>query len=261
MSTRQKRCIFSASAKRAIMMMLRIDCFRVMLLSKRAFLILCFFTAAVATAALFPEFTFVQTFSAVRYPEQTLILDAGHGGEDGGAVAVSGTAESGINLSIVLKLDQLCGLFGIHTKLLRDSDCSLSDESALTLREKKRSDLLNRVETVSQTENAVLLSIHQNIYSDSSSHGAQVFFHDDPESAAWGEHTQSLLVHTLDPSNTRSSKTISKDVYLMNHIACRALLVECGFLSNPAEDQLLESDLYQQQLAAVLAASYITFTP
>ncbi len=255
-----KTCLFSMGEKRAIIAMLRIDCLRVMLLTRRKFLILCLFAAVVTVVAWFPAFTFIQTFSAVRYPEQTLILDAGHGGEDGGAIAVSGTAESGINLSIVLKLDQLCGLFGVHTKLVRDTDTSLSDASALTLREKKRSDLLNRVQLVSQTENAVLLSIHQNIYSDSSSHGAQVFCHDDPESIAWGEYTQSLLVDELDPSNTRSSKTISEDVYLMNHITCRALLVECGFLSNPAEDQLLESELYQQQLAAVLMVSYITFT-
>lgn len=261
MPKRRKTCTFSTIKKRAIMTTSRIECFWVMLLTKRKFLILCLFAAVMAVTALFPEFTWIQTFSAVRYPEQTLILDAGHGGEDGGAVAVSGTPESGINLSIVLKLDQICGLFGVHTKLMRDSDCSLGDESALTLREKKRSDLLNRVKIVSQTENAVLLSVHQNIYSNSSSHGAQVFCHDDPESAAWGEYTQSLLISALDPSNTRSSKTISKDVYLMNHITCRALLVECGFLSNSAEDQLLESDLYQQQIAAVLATSYITFTP
>lgn len=191
-------------------------------------------------------------FSAVRFQERTFILDAGHGGEDGGAVAYSGTPESGINLDITLKLDQYCGLFGIRTKLLRDSDRSLGDDGAATVRERKRSDLMNRVKMISETENGVLISIHQNNYPDKRSKGAQVFCRDDSESVAWGEYTQSLFVSKIDPDNNRVSKIISKDVYIMNHIDCPALLVECGFLSNPEENALLESQPYQRKIAAVL---------
>lgn len=233
----------------------------VMKLNRRDLLVLVPSLCLIAAIALLPAMPSRAVFSAARWPEQTLLIDAGHGGEDGGAVAISGTPESGINLSIVLKLDQLCGLFGIHTQLLRETDTSLADKSALTLREKKRSDLLKRTEIVNETTNAVFLSVHQNNYSDTSVHGAQVFYHDDEVSADWGVYTQSLFSEALDPTNDRVCKPISKEVYLMNHINCRALLVECGFLSNPEEDALLETDSYQTKLAAVLLASYTTYLP
>ena len=96
-------------------------------------------------------------FSPVRSGGQTLVLDAGHGGEDGGAVSLSGVPESGINLAIVQKLDQLLGLYGEAPLLLRSEDISLHDDSAQTLREKKVSDLHNRVARIEETEHAVLL--------------------------------------------------------------------------------------------------------
>ncbi len=234
---------------------------RVMKLKQRDLLVLIPSVCLIAAIALLPSMPSKAVFSAARWSEQTLLIDAGHGGEDGGAVAISGTPESGINLSIALKLDQLCGLFGVHTQLLRETDSSLADKSALTLREKKRSDLLKRTEIVNKTANAVLISIHQNNHSDASAHGAQIFYHDDEVSADWGIYTQSLLSGSLDPANDRVSKPISTDVYLMNHIDCRALLVECGFLSNREEDTLLETDSYQTKLAAVLLASYTTYLP
>lgn len=197
--------------------------------------------------------------SYCRYPDQTLILDAGHGGEDGGAVALSGAAESQINLSIALKTDQMCGLYGVQTILVRAEDTSLADADADTLRQKKHTDLINRTELVNSTPRAVLLSIHQNNYSRQSSRGAQVFYHADSLSQQWALQMQELLRQTLDPENVRQATQIPERVYLMNHVNCRALLVECGFLSNPEEDQLLESASYQSKLAAVLIASYLTF--
>lgn len=196
--------------------------------------------------------------SYIRYPYHTLILDAGHGGEDGGAVSLSGVAESGINLSIVLKMDQIAGLYGVHTILVRTTDTSIADSSAQTLREKKRSDLHNRVALVNETPGAVLISIHQNNHSSRSAQGAQVFFHDDEESALWAKQTQTLLQHTLGTDERRQATKIAKSVYLMNHINCRAILVECGFLSNPTEDQLLQQEEYQTKLAMVLMGAYLT---
>ncbi|MCC8064829.1 MAG: N-acetylmuramoyl-L-alanine amidase, partial [Clostridiales bacterium] len=96
-----------------------------------------------------------------------MVLDAGHGGEDGGAVSVSGVAESGINLSIVLKIDALAGLYGVPVILTRTEDVSLADDAAATLRERKRSDLYSRVALANETPNAYLLSIHQNNYTSS----------------------------------------------------------------------------------------------
>ena len=195
--------------------------------------------------------------SYVRCKDQTLILDAGHGGEDGGAVSVSGVPESGINLSIVLKMDQFAGLYGVHTLLIRTSDTSIADSTAQTLREKKRSDLYNRVAIVNQTKGAVLISVHQNNHPQKSAHGAQVFFHSDQDSQAWAQATQMLFQTTLGGENQRQATLISKQVYLMNHINCQAILVECGLLSNTEEDQLLQSDGYQSKIAAILMSSYL----
>ncbi|MCD7887894.1 MAG: N-acetylmuramoyl-L-alanine amidase [Clostridiales bacterium] len=203
----------------------------------------------------------VPTANYCRFPRQTLVIDAGHGGEDGGAVALSGTAESVINLAIALKMDQLCGLYGVQTLLVRTEDVSLADADAATLREKKHTDLLNRVEFIENTENAVLLSIHQNNYTSADSHGAQVFYRADAESQQWAAQLQELLRQSLNPENTRQAAEIPGTVYLMNHVSCRAVLVECGFLSNSEENALLESDGYQTRVAAALTASYLLFSP
>lgn len=196
-------------------------------------------------------------FAPVRSGGQTLVLDAGHGGEDGGAVSLSGVPESQINLSIVLRLDQLLGLYGQAPVLLRSEDRSLHDEGAETLREKKATDLHNRAAIVSETENAVLLSVHQNTFPDAQYHGAQVFFADTDLSQPFAELTQELLRISLDPQNARQSKPIPDSVYLMNHVSCPAILVECGFLSNAGEEQRLLTGDYQTELAAVLAASWL----
>lgn len=196
-------------------------------------------------------------FSASRCPGQTLILDAGHGGEDGGAVSLSGVAESGINLAIVLKLDQLLGLYGVAPVLLRSEDISLHDSSAQTLREKKVSDLHNRVSAIESEENATLISVHQNTYQSSRYHGAQVFYVNEELSLPFAQLTQDILRESLDPENTREPKPIPDTVYLMNHITCRAILVECGFLSNPEEDLLLQTNAYQVKLASALTSAWL----
>ncbi len=198
-------------------------------------------------------------FQPQRFGGRVLILDAGHGGEDGGAVSVTGTQESQINLNIVLKMQQLCGLFGVDAVLTRESDTSLKSPNANTLAEMKRTDLQHRVELIEATENAVLISIHQNYFSGASSSGAQVFYAAGSSGERWGAYCQQLLTKHLDPENHRQSKQIADDIYLMNHISCPALLVECGFLSNREEAERLETDSYQLQLAMTVLASYLTF--
>ena len=194
----------------------------------------------------------------VRQQSVVWILDAGHGGEDGGAVSVTGVPESQINLSIVLKMRDLLGLYGAPPVLLREEDVSLHDSSAATLREKKRSDLKNRVAAVEELEGAVLVSIHQNTYPDSRYHGAQVFYAPTDGSQALAEQLQAALQTALQPDNQRAAKQIPDSVYLMNHITCPAVLVECGFLTNPEEEAMLRGEGYQKQLAAVLAGALLT---
>ena len=209
-----------------------------------------------AMSMIFPPKGSLPAFAPVRSGERQLILDAGHGGEDGGAVSPGGVVESGINLAVVLKLDQILGLYGQAPILLRAEDISLHDDGAATLREKKSSDLHNRTQAVNDTENAVLLSVHQNIFTDQKYHGAQVFFGAGEGSADFAQLTQEILRTALDPENNRQVKPIAEHVYLLNHISCPAILVECGFLSNPQEEQLLQNDGYQTKLAAALAASW-----
>ena len=196
-------------------------------------------------------------FSTARSAGEQLILDAGHGGEDGGAVSLSGVPESGINLSIVLKLDQILGLYGVSPVLLRCDDRSLHDDSAQTLREKKVSDLHNRVAIIEAIDQATLFSIHQNTYENSKYHGAQVFYSNGDLSLPLARLTQELLRQGLDPQNDRKPAQIPDSVYLMKHISCRALLIECGFLSNPEEDVALQSKSYQEKIAISLATAWL----
>lgn len=201
----------------------------------------------------------ISVFSPTRSPNETVVIDAGHGGEDGGAVSITGAIESHINLEIALKLDEIFGLYGVNTLLLRDSDVSLHDSSAETLRQKKVSDLHNRVAIINTTENPVVISIHQNTYSSSKYHGAQVFYTNNASSLPLAQITQNTLKQILDPTNNRKPAMVPNSVYLMNNISCKAILVECGFLSNVQEDAQLQTSIYQTKIALALAGSYLNY--
>ena len=185
-----------------------------------------------------------------------LILDAGHGGEDGGASSASGSKESDINLNIVLKTEALMAFLGVRTELTRDQDRSMHSEGAATLHEKKVSDLKNRVKFVNSIPDAMLISVHQNYFTDSRYSGAQVFYNGGDVSRQWGESAQEILRQVLDPNNDRAAKVIPDNVYLFSHISCPAILVECGFLSNGEEASLLLTDTYQRKLSLSLAGAY-----
>ena len=197
--------------------------------------------------------------SPARIPEATLVIDAGHGGEDGGAVSPSGVVESHINLAVALRLKAMADLCGVESILLRDSDVSLHDANCETLRQKKVSDLHNRVAMIEETPNAVLISIHQNTFQSQKYHGAQVFFGLNGDSLALAEVAQDRLRTGLDPENGRVPTQIPSSVYLMNHITCPAILVECGFLSNPTEEALLQTQEYQTKLAVALTSAYLNY--
>lgn len=201
----------------------------------------------------------IPSWEPIRIPEYTLIIDPGHGGEDGGAVSISGAVESHINLAISLRLRALLDFWGVRSLMLRETDCSLHDSNANTLRQKKVSDLHNRAAQIESIENAVLISVHQNSFTSHKYHGAQVFFTSNPDSVPLAYAVQTAIQKTIDPENTRIPTLIPSTVYLMNHVTCPAILVECGFLSNPKEDQLLQTAEYQTKLAAVLASSFLTY--
>lgn len=189
-------------------------------------------------------------------PSWTLILDAGHGGEDGGASTSAGQKESDINLAIVLKTQALMTFLGVEPRLTRDTDISLHSSGAETIRQKKVSDLKNRVAFVENTPNAVLISVHQNHFTDPRYDGAQVFFNNSERNQLWGEYVQETLRQVTDPENGRKAKPIPDGIYLFDHIRCPAILVECGFLSNGEDAALLLTDTYQRKIAMALAGAY-----
>jgi len=193
----------------------------------------------------------------IQISQPCYILDAGHGGEDGGAVSVTGVPESGINLAIVLKMDDIFGLLGHAPLLIREDDLSLHDKDAVTLREKKVSDLMNRTKLVNACTDATLISIHQNSYPSEKYNGTHVFYAATNGSKELATQIQTAIRNTIQPDNGREVKQIPKNVYLMNHVHCRAALVECGFLTHPQEEALLRNDIYQKKLAAVLTTAIL----
>ena len=194
--------------------------------------------------------------------EVCVIIDAGHGGEDGGASSCTGVLESQINLEISIRLNDLLRLLGYQTRMIRTTDTAIYSEGE-TLSAKKVSDLKNRVAIVNETDNALLVSIHQNTFPDGRYSGAQVFYSKDADSKLLADHLQTTLIQTLNLGSRRHAKP-SDGIYLMQHIQQPGILVECGFISNAEEDSKLRSPEYQQKLACVIAtevAWYCTLDP
>lgn len=219
----------------------------------------------IMSASMLLAFAFACYLSRVQYRESreaaailqapyTVVIDAGHGGEDGGATSVSGVNESQINLEIAQKMDDFLALIGFSTAMVRKSDVAIYDAGLTGISEKKVSDLKNRVKFVNQTVNPLLLSIHQNKFAEEKYSGAQVFYADTDGSRTWAELTQQALIHTVDPSNHRMIKP-ADTVYLMKNIQCSGILVECGFLSNTKEDLKLQDTAYQKKLTIAIASA------
>ena len=181
-----------------------------------------------------------------------IVIDAGHGGLDGGTTSCSGVLESKINLDIALRLNDLLHLLGVDTVMIRNGDYSVHTQGQ-TIAQKKVSDLKNRVRIVNTTNNAFLVSIHQNYFPDSRYYGPQIFFANTFDSEAVAEKFQKTLNSALSPGSKRAHKQ-AKGIYLMENITCDGILVECGFLSNPEEEQKLLSPTYQKKLCCVLAS-------
>lgn len=182
-----------------------------------------------------------------------IIIDPGHGGIDGGATSCSGVLESQLNLQISLCLRDLFHLLGRKTLMIRTEDISIHTEGS-TIAQMKVSDLKQRVKIVNETENSLLVSIHQNHFSDSKYYGPQVFYGKGQGSGNLAQEMQAALNKYLCPNSKRKTKSAG-GVYLMEKINRTGILVECGFLSNPGEDKKLNTPAYQKQLSCVIAAT------
>ena len=225
----------------------------------RKWIILCGLAVAGILCIVFGGKKAVRAYSSqhISQARYCIVLDAGHGGEDGGATSCTGVLESGINLEITLRLKDLFHLLGRETKMIRTSDVSVYTKGG-TIAQKKMSDLKERARIVNTTPRAMLISIHQNNFSDNRYSGAQVFYADTQGSEFLAKQLQSTLIASLNKDSKRACKRCD-GVYLMEHITCPGILVECGFLSNPAEEAKLRSMEYQRKLCCVIAATASSF--
>lgn len=181
------------------------------------------------------------------------IIDAGHGGVDGGAVSCTGAYESHINLQIALRLNDLMHLLGYETKMIRSTDISVYT-SGESIAAKKSSDLKERVRIVNSTPNGILLSIHQNHFSDSYYSGAQMFYPKTDGSRILANQLQQAFIAALNPDSNRQAKP-AESLYLMKHIQKTGVLIECGFLSNYEEEAKLRDPAYQKKICCVIVSA------
>lgn len=186
-----------------------------------------------------------------------ILIDPGHGGADGGAVAADGTQEKALNLAVSLPLRDLLTVMGYTVTMTRTEDVMINTEGN-SLRERKVSDMKNRLQLVEAAD--VTVSIHQNNFTQPQYSGTQIFYSANAEdSRVLAESVRTQVVSMLQPNNTRELKRGTSDVYLLHRASRPMILVECGFLSNTAELAKLKSTDYQRQLAFAVAAGTINY--
>ena len=189
--------------------------------------------------------------------EFILIIDPGHGGFDPGAVALDGTTESKINLAVGLQMEEMARLLGVETDMTRREDVSTESDANAAVRQRKNSDLKNRVEQINGISGGVLVSLHQNSLPQVPAvHGAQVFYSEVEDSRELAETVQSALNTVINDRN-KEVKAAGGGVYLLKNAKIPAILVECGFLSNGDETALLNTQAHQNRLALTILASVL----
>lgn len=190
----------------------------------------------------------------------TVIIDAGHGGEDGGAVGRNGIFEKDINLSLSMMLESMLREKGYKTLLTRTEDILLYDRNVNYQGRKKQLDLEARINIAEKTENAIFVSIHMNSFSQEKYKGLQVYYSTNSASSKiLADEIQLNGKLLLDTSNNRVTKPSDKNILLLDKITHPAVLVECGFLSNASECDKLSSPSYQKEVANSICISVINY--
>lgn len=209
----------------------------------------------------FPVFLYYFTYTekidttAMRGRELVLVIDAGHGGVDSGAVAADGSKESDINLAIALKLRALAEFCGQGNCMVRQDDRTMSDSANYS----EHRDLVRRAELVHEAAPCVYVSIHQNCYPTGQPSGSLVIYASNDESETLGKLTHENMIKCLNPDNRRMAEPANDNYYVLSNVSCPAILVECGFMSNFSEMERLKSSEYQTSLASVLMSSFLQY--
>lgn len=210
--------------------------------------------------ALLTALLLLLSFFCLRFPAKqvlqssretaVIVIDVGHGGFDPGKISVDNVPEKDINLAIALRLKEYLTAQDCQVYLTRETDCSLESPEASN---KKQSDMGNRVTFTEQIQPDIMVSIHQNSFSSSKEYGAQTFYyHTSDSSRQLAASIQSSLIELVNPENRRTEKS-NDSYYILKNVSCPAVIVECGFLSNPKEAALLNTDSYQELVAYAIA--------
>lgn len=190
----------------------------------------------------------------------TIIIDAGHGGDDSGAIGVDNILEKNINLAISKYLKELIEFSGFEVVMIRDEDISIHNADATTTKEIKISDMKNRLKIYNSSKNNIIISIHQNKFTESKYYGAQMFYSkNNSKSKELAECIKNAFVGFLQPENTRELKEASNSIYLLSNTENPAIIVECGFLSNENEAHLLNTEEYQLKVAYAIYCGFLEY--
>lgn len=226
------------------------DRMKLIIIKKKYLLISAIFLIVILTLGLFIfKKSKIMPVTYLPIANKVIAIDAGHGGVDPGAVSKRGIKEDEINLEIALKLKRLIEQSGGIVVMTRSEDEGLYTSEAKTLRQMKREDLSKRKEIVNESNSEVFISIHLNSFIRSTYYGAQTFYKKGSEE---GERLaiiiQNELKNILDKDNNRQPQD-RDDIYILNEVNIPSVLVECGFLSNANEEQLLTNESYQEKIA------------
>lgn len=190
----------------------------------------------------------VTTTSALPITNKTIIIDAGHGLPDGGAVGINGSVEQGINLDITLKLQRLLEQSGANVILTRSDSNAIYLNASERIKNNKINDLKLRKSIIESSNSDIFISIHMNKFEQSKYRGAQVFYSEIPkESELLAKLIQSNIKLIADQNNNRQIK-VNKDVFLLKNTKIPSVLIECGFISNAEEEKLLNDEIYQNKI-------------
>ncbi len=215
---------------------------------KRFFLIIPIIIIAIICNVTDNNYNILVSNTVVKQEKPTIIVDAGHGGFDGGAVKGS-INEKDINLQFALSLETMLKAYGFNVIMTRTTDSGTEDKALGTIRLKKVSDIKNRISLIENTDIECFISLHQNMFSVEKYSGSQVFYSANHQNGeVYANAIQESIKSLLQPDNSRKTKAVGKNIYLMYHTTKPAVLVECGFMSNYNELNLLLQSDYQNKL-------------
>ncbi len=200
-----------------------------------------------------------ESFTTLAGADIKIVVDAGHGEPDGGAVGVSGVVEKDVNFAIAQKLAEVLEGRGAAVVMTRTGDSAIYDDGANTIREMKVSDMKNRRDIIKKSKADLFLSIHMNSFSDKNVNGLHIFYdkeHPDIEELA--KNIQNGI-GAVTGAKVHTVKTADGKLFLMKNPPVPSILVECGFLSNPEEEKKLTDETYQSKIAWAIADEVVKY--